>query len=133
MSVPEELTTPQGFDSSEKLKKHLQTARTVLNLPADVPVSIGIGFIGWLLDKTEISDDPRIERVLEERPVAVWFAFGVDLGKYVAKVKAYDAKREIKHKTLIFVIVNSVDQAVRAANDWGVDVLVVQGILSGRL
>lgn len=74
---------------------------------------------------TESSDDPRLQVILDELPAVVWFAFGVDLGKYVAQVRAHDAKRD--HKTLVFVIVNSVDEALRATNDWKVDVLVVQG------
>lgn len=57
--------------------------------------------------------------------MAIWFAFGVDLGKYVTQVRAFDAKRE--HKTVIFVIVNSVEGALQAANDWKVDVIVTQG------
>lgn len=88
---------------------------------------MGIGFIGWILDMTEPSDDPRLEAILAELPVAVWFAFGEDLGKYVAQVKAFDAKRS--HKTTIFVIVSSAADAVRAATEWGVDVIVAQGIL----
>lgn len=74
---------------------------------------------------TESSDDPRLQVILDELPAVIWFAFGVDLGKYVAQVKTHDAKRD--HKTLIFVIVNSVEEALRATNEWGVDVLVVQG------
>lgn len=96
-------------------------------MPDDHPVPVGVGFLGWILDKTETSDDPRIANVLDERPAAVWFAFGTDLGKYVAQVKAHDAHRP--HKTIIFVIVNSVAEALQAANDWKVDVLVVQGRL----
>lgn len=86
---------------------------------------MGIGFIGWILDMTEPSDDPRLEAILDELPVAIWFAFGVDLGKYVAQVRAYDAKRD--HKTVIFVIVSSAADALRAATEWGVDVVVAQG------
>lgn len=74
---------------------------------------------------TEASNDPRIPAVLDEMPSAIWFAFGVDLGKYVAKVREYDSKRT--HKTKIFVIVSSLADALRAANEWKVDVLVVQG------
>lgn len=76
---------------------------------------------------TEESDDPRIPAVLAERPQAIWFAFGVDLGKYVKMVREYDEKRD--HKTIIFVIVNNIDEAKRAAEEWKVDVLVVQGTL----
>lgn len=74
---------------------------------------------------TEVSEDPRIEVVLAEKPTAVWFAFGNDLHQYVKKVREYDAKRE--HQTKIFVCCNSVDEALVAANEWGVDVIVAQG------
>jgi nitronate monooxygenase len=114
-----------GFDSSVSLKSKLQSIRTALKLPAGVPVPAGVGFLGWILDNTESSDDPRIVPVLDELPTAVWFAFGDDLGRYIAQVHAYDAKRT--HKTIVFVIVNSVADALRAANEWKVDVLVVQG------
>ena len=97
-----------------------------LGISANVPVPVSVAFIGWILDNTEVSDDPRITPVLDELPTAVWFAFGNDLGKYIGQVHAYDAKRA--HKTIIFVIVNSVAEALLAANEWKVDVLVVQGI-----
>jgi len=118
-----------GFDSSKALKDNFQSIRTSLNIPAGTPVPVGVGVIGWIAEMTEASDDHRIPTILDEVPVAIWFAFGVDLGKYVAQVRAYDAKRE--HKTLIFVIVNSVTEALRAANDWKVDVIVAQGIEAG--
>lgn len=114
-----------GPDSSQKLKDGLRSVRASLGLPPGVPVPTGVGLLGWVLDKTEASDDPRIPAVLAEMPTAIWFAFGADLGKYVAQVRAYDAKRE--HKTVVFVIVNSTEEALCAANDWKADVLVVQG------
>jgi len=118
-----------GFDKSEKLIQDIRSIRSQLKLSAGVPVPVGVGFIGWILDKTEHSDDPRIPAVLDELPVAIWFAFGSDLGKYVSQVRAYDNKRA--HTTLVFVIVNSVAEAIRAANEWKVDVLVVQGFEAG--
>lgn len=119
------LTVHQGFFSTQELKDEFALMRKNLNIPAGEPVPIGIGFIGWILDMTESSPDPRLEAILEEKPVAVWLAFGVDLGKYVAQIRAFDAKRE--HKTTIFVIVNSVEGALKAANEWKVDVIVAQG------
>ncbi|GLB45519.1 putative nitronate monooxygenase [Lyophyllum shimeji] len=118
-----------GFLSSEELKRNFQVARKKLNIADNDPVPIGIGFIGWILDKTEVSEDPRIIATLEEKPIAIWFAFGDDLGKYISQVRAYDAQRE--HKTVIFVNVNSVEGARRAANEWKVDVIVAQGIEAG--
>jgi len=118
-----------GFDSSTILKANFQSMRTSLNIPAGTCVPVGVGVIGWIAEMTEASDDPRIPTILEEMPVAIWFAFGVDLGKYIKQVREYDAKRA--HKTLIFVIVNSVEGALRAANEWKVDVIVAQGIEAG--
>ena len=86
---------------------------------------MGVGLIGWVLESTETSDDPRIGAVLDELPQAIWFAFGVDLGKYVKQVHEHDVKRG--RKTLVFVIVNSVEEAVKAAYEWKVDVIVAQG------
>lgn len=100
--------------------------RTTQILPTGVPLPVGVGLIGWVLDKTEITDDPRIPAVLGELPSVIWFAFGTDLRKYIDQVRTYDAKRA--HKTLIFVIVNSVAEALTSANDWKVDAIVVQGI-----
>ncbi|TFK40362.1 2-nitropropane dioxygenase, partial [Crucibulum laeve] len=120
-----------GFETTQALKQQLQTVRTNLNIPAGKPIPAGVGLLGWILDmtKSESSNDSRITAILEEMPIAIWFAFGTDLGKYIAQVRAYDAKRT--HKTIIFVIVNSVADATRAANEWKVDVLVVQGIEAG--
>ncbi|KAJ4466767.1 2-nitropropane dioxygenase [Lentinula aciculospora] len=118
-----------GFTPSTTLVEEIRAARSILKTSSDAPVPIGVGLLGWILDQTETSDDPRIPAVLAERPVAVWLAFGVDLGKYVAQVRQYDAARE--HKTIVFVIVNNVDEAVRAATEWKVDVLVVQGNEAG--
>ncbi|KAF8073467.1 2-nitropropane dioxygenase [Lyophyllum atratum] len=119
-----------GFLSSEELKRNLRVIRKKLDVGDTDPVPVGIGFIGWILEHTEASEDPRINAILEEKPVAIWFAFGLDLGKYVAQVREYDAKRE--HKTVIFVNVNSVEDALRAANEWKVDVLVAQGMIAHR-
>ncbi|KAK0186951.1 hypothetical protein F5146DRAFT_758428 [Armillaria mellea] len=117
-----------GFDTSEQLVNTLRIIRRELDVPPDVPLPVGVGFISWILKLTEGSDDPRLVRVLDELPKAIWFAFGDDLGNYIAQVRAYDGKRNFK--TLIYVIVNSVEEALRATNEWKVDALVVQGKLS---
>lgn len=119
-----------GFDSSEQLKAALQSARKTLKLSTDAPLPIGIGFLGWICDMTEVSEDPRIPVVLAEKPTLIYFAFGNDLEKYIKQVREYDAKRE--HKTTIVCCVNSVEEAKRAANEWKVDILSVQGLSIGR-
>ncbi|KAJ7179556.1 2-nitropropane dioxygenase [Mycena filopes] len=118
-----------GPHSPIQMKEQLRAVRASLDIPDGVPVPVGVGLIGWILDKTEITEDPRIPAVLEEMPTAIWFAFGAEVGKYVAQVRAYDSNRP--HKTCIFVMVHSVEEALRAANVWKVDVIVVQGIEAG--
>ncbi|KAJ7272945.1 2-nitropropane dioxygenase [Mycena rebaudengoi] len=115
-----------GFNTTEELKAKIQTIRTALKITSG-PVPVGIGFLGWVLDKTEKSDDPRLLAVLDELPAAVWFAFGDDLGKYIAQVHDHDKKHG--RKTFIFVMVNSVAAAREFAPQ--VDCLVVQGNEAG--
>ena len=63
--------------------------------------------------------------MLEQMPVAIYFAFGENLKPFVKQVRDYDAKRA--HKTLVWVCVNSVEEALFAANELKVDVIVAQG------
>ncbi|THU98238.1 NPD-domain-containing protein [Dendrothele bispora CBS 962.96] len=118
-----------GFLSTNDIRANISTARKKLDIKDGEPVPIGIGFIGWILEITEQSDDPRLLNTLAEKPAAIWFAFGTNLGKYIAQVHEYDSKRD--HKTIVFVMVNSVEDALKAANEWKADVLVVQGIEAG--
>jgi nitronate monooxygenase len=114
-----------ALDTPEQIRTSLSTLRKKLGVEPEAPLPIGVGLLGWLLDRTEVSESPRIPAVLEEKPKAIWFAFGDDLEKYVRYVREYDAKRA--HKTLVIVCVNTVEEAVRAANEWKVDVIAAQG------
>lgn len=67
---------------------------------------------------------------------AVWFSFGEDLGKWVRYVRSYDEQRHrdrdqgkgsSPHKTVAFVLVNTLEEAKTAVERWDVDVLVAQG------
>lgn len=118
-----------GFDTPEQHSETIRLVREQLNIQKGAPVPVAFGFIGWILDMTEASPEPRLEKYLEEKPTGIWFAFGTDLGKYIRQVQEYDAKRD--HKTLIFVIVNSAADALKAANEWKVDVVVIQGQEAG--
>ncbi|KAK0477575.1 Nitronate monooxygenase-domain-containing protein [Armillaria novae-zelandiae] len=119
----------KGFDTLEELVNTLRTIRRDLDVPPGATLPVGVGFISWILKLTESSDDPRLVRVLEELPKAVWFAFGDDLGDYIAQVRAYDRKRNFK--TLVYVIVNSVEEALRATNEWKSHANYLLGIEAG--
>jgi len=62
---------------------------------------------------------------------AIWFSFGQDLGRWIELVRNHDRKTGKSPKTLVFVQVNSADEARLAVQSWNVDVLVAQGIESG--
>ncbi|PBK60972.1 inosine monophosphate dehydrogenase, partial [Armillaria solidipes] len=113
-----------GNSTPEQLSETLQTIRANLGLQPNVPLPVGVGFITWILEKNNVSTDPRLTSVLEERVQAVWFAFGKDIGSYVRQVREHDSKRD--HKTKVFVLVNSLEEALQATNEWGADALVVQ-------
>ncbi|KAH9839999.1 2-nitropropane dioxygenase [Rhodofomes roseus] len=87
---------------------------------------VGVGLVGWVLD---MSEPTYVKTVLEKKVGAVLFAYGRNLGKYVAQVREYDAANE--HKTLVFVTVNTVEEATRVAKEFKPDVLVVQGYEAG--
>lgn len=118
-----------GNSTPEQLSETLQTIRANLGLQPNVPLPVGVGFITWILEKNNVSTDPRLTSVLEERVQAVWFAFGKDIGSYVRQVREHDSKRD--HKTKVFVLVNSLEEALQATHEWGADVLVVQGNEAG--
>ncbi|KAJ7048923.1 2-nitropropane dioxygenase [Mycena amicta] len=114
------------FDSTEVIKQKIDKVRKLLGISRGTPVPIAIGFIGWILDMTEVSDDPRLASTLNELPVAIWLSFG-DIGKYITQIHEHDSKTG--RKTFIFVQVGCLEDAVRYAPE--VDCLVLQGIEAG--
>ncbi|KAF8904303.1 2-nitropropane dioxygenase [Mucidula mucida] len=110
----------------DQLTDTLRTIRSNLNLSAEAPLPVGVGFITWILEKnTPEGPDPRVTAVLNEHVKAIWLAFGNDNGRYVKQI------RDQAPETLIFVLVNSVEEALHAANELHADVLVVQGNEAG--
>jgi nitronate monooxygenase len=95
---------------------------------------IGVGFLCW---KGKPAKE-LLSAALDSRVKAVWFAAGDDMGQWVENVRQRDREDNIKNeesgvigkkKTLVFVQVGSVADALIAANDWKVDCLVAQGLL----
>ncbi|GJE93760.1 nitronate monooxygenase [Phanerochaete sordida] len=118
-----------AFDTSEQLRHTLGRVRTALGVPAGKALPVGVGLVGWVLDQTEASEDPRIPTVLDAQPALIYFAFGADLGRHVAAVRAHE--RGSTHRTLVAVCVSTVEEARRAADEWHADILVAQGFEAG--
>jgi len=122
--------TPSVFTGVEKFRDELDIARSILNVPSG-PLPIGAGFLGWKLDEAGSEWIPLLELALENGVRAIWLSFGQDLGRWIEFVRNHDQRSGKSPNTLVFVQVNSVDEALVAVQAWKVDVLVAQGIESG--
>ena len=117
-----------AFSTQESLAQDFTFIRSSFpDLGANTPLPVGYGFIGWLLDKNEDAGKQLIDTVIENGVRAVWLAFGNDIGRWVEYVRASPANARVHHKPLIFAQVTSVEEALFAANEWKVDVIVAQG------
>lgn len=120
-----------GAEPSTKLASMIDETRALIPSSSNKSL-VSMGFEGWVLDNfdnLEEDKDPRLRTALDKQVAAVWFAYGNDLGKYVTFVRDYDSQRS--HQTLVVVTVNSVAEAERAANEYHVDAIVVQGSEAG--
>ena len=116
----------QVFTGVEKFRDEFDIARSILKIPSG-PLPIGAGFLGWKLDEAGSQQIPLLELALENGVRAIWLSFGQDLGRWIEFVRNHDQRSGKSPKTLFFVLVNSVDEALVAVQAWKVDVLVAQG------
>jgi nitronate monooxygenase len=110
----------------EGFRNEFDVARSTLNRPSG-PLPIGAGFLGWKLEEAQSPHVALLELALENGVRAIWLSFGEDLGRWIEFVRNHDQTSGKSPKTLIFVQVNSVEDALVAAQTWKVDVLVAQG------
>jgi nitronate monooxygenase len=118
------------YTGVEKFRDEFAIVRSTLGLPSG-PLPIGAGFLGWKLEEAGGRHIPLLELALENGVRAIWLSFGEDLGRWIELVRNHDQKTGKSPKTLVFLQVNSVDEALFAVQAWKVDVLVAQGIESG--
>ncbi|OSD03030.1 2-nitropropane dioxygenase [Trametes coccinea BRFM310] len=119
-----------GF-TQEKLREELTFARTSLPTLGDELLPIGCGFLGWMLDLKEDEFRPLLDIVLESGVRALWLSFGNNLGRWVQYIRDSTANAPGGRRPLVFVQVTTVEEAVCAANEWKVDVIIAQGNESG--
>lgn len=116
----------EGYGSIESFRTELSLAKsTILEAtPAGEPPAFGVGLMGWQLDHpNDNSSVPRtaLRDALESHVASIWLSFGSSLGDWVQYIRSRDKD------VVITVLVNSVDEALKAANEWKVDLLVAQG------
>ncbi|KAF5388693.1 hypothetical protein D9757_004847 [Collybiopsis confluens] len=116
-----------GFMSHVHLSE-LPAARSLLQpkVQESEMLPIGIGYLGWMLDKPNSKESESVLKVtLAANFQAHWFAFGNDLGKWIRYVR--ENTPQGGKSPLIFVQVNSINEAVRAVEEFRADIIVAQG------
>ncbi len=121
--------TTSAYTGVEKFRDEFDIARSMLNKPSG-PLPIGAGFLGWKLEEAGSQNIHLLELALENGVRAIWLSFGQDLGRWIEFVRNHDQKSGKSPKTLVFVQVNSVDEALIAVQAWKADVLVAQGTVT---
>ena len=117
-----------AFSTPESLREDFTFIRASFpDLLPGQPLPVGYGFIGWLLDKNEEAGKRLIDIVIENGVRAIWLAFGNDIHRWIEYVRTSPANATVDHKPLIFFQATSVEEALVAANEWKVDVIVAQG------
>ncbi|KAJ6522013.1 hypothetical protein B0H10DRAFT_2172166 [Mycena sp. CBHHK59/15] len=89
-------TTPDEF------KEQLSLARSTFPPTSQLPV--GVGYLGWQLEKRNSE--------------SIWLAFGENLGKWVQFVRDHDTRMGKDKKTVVFVQISTVEEALVAVNEW---------------
>lgn len=117
-----------GYQSLEKLRSEVDTARSLLQLDSKSPLPVGIGYLGWQLEKPDTPAQELLSVALENKVQAVWLSFGADLQRWIKYIRDTEPK---PGATKIFVQVTSVEEALVAVHDWKADVIVAQGIEAG--
>ncbi|KLO19033.1 2-nitropropane dioxygenase [Schizopora paradoxa] len=130
-----------GFGEEDVFRAELEKGRGILQgggykatsttSPDNNILSVGVGFLGWKLDEPDGKASQLLTVALEARVSAVWLSFGNNLEKWVAFVREFDSKRAEPHTTLIFILVNSLQDARVAVEDLKADVVVAQGNEAG--
>ncbi|KIP05489.1 hypothetical protein PHLGIDRAFT_149997 [Phlebiopsis gigantea 11061_1 CR5-6] len=123
-----------GYYPANKVRDELETARSILSTAGRMrgggKLPVGIAFFGWKFDQNPAAASEMLDIALEAQVQAIWLSFGTNLRPWVDYVRSKDRVDTHKEKTLLFTLVNSVDEAV-AAKGWPLDVIVAQGIEGG--
>ncbi|CDO75887.1 hypothetical protein BN946_scf184533.g2 [Trametes cinnabarina] len=96
-----------AFATPDSLREELAYARKSFPDLGNEPLPIGLGYIGWILDANEEQSEELIY------------------------VRASSANARATHKPLIFLQATSLEEALVAANEWKVDVIIAQGNEAG--
>ena len=107
------------------MKRELSIARGLLQTSDHIALQIGVGFLVWQLEQDPSKAEQFLSIAIDHCVQAVWLAFGADLGRWISYIRSND--RKTGNAIKIFVQISTVEQALRAVNEWKADVIVIQG------
>ena len=127
------LTLYLGYDPLEKFQGDLDKVREGLSAGEDGTYPFGVGFLCWILDKDIPRSEALIDLAISYNLRAIWFSFGNDVARWINYVRSKDPvlRNATKEPIKIFYLTSDVQDALRSVDEWGVDVLVVQGNEAG--
>ncbi|OBZ66386.1 Nitronate monooxygenase [Grifola frondosa] len=111
--------TAPSYGPAESFRNDLLSVRSQFPEYESKPLPIGVGYLGWILEEHEDSAEQMLDISLNSHVQAIWFAAGNQLGRWI--------RAGNQRKTIIFVQVGSVEDALVALNEWKADVIVAQG------
>ncbi|KAI0689460.1 2-nitropropane dioxygenase [Cerioporus squamosus] len=120
-----------AFTPPDQLREDLASLRKTYPDLGDKPLPIGVGLIAWLLDADEADGEAKVDAILDSNVKAFWLAFGNDLYRWIQYARNSPTAARSQHKPLIFVQVQTTEEALIAANEWKVDVIIAQGVEAG--
>lgn len=121
------ITSWKGYDSPAKFGAEISIARASLGIEPGSRIPIGVGFLGWQLDKPTYPTKDLLSIAFDSNVQAVWFAFGNNMGHWISFIRENDPRAGTEQAITVFVQVSSTEEALRAMKEWHVDVIVAQG------
>ncbi|KAG2011483.1 2-nitropropane dioxygenase, variant 2 [Coprinopsis cinerea AmutBmut pab1-1] len=119
-----------GYGSADKLRAEFEIARNLIQPNEKGILPVGVGFLGWLLDKNEELAKEQISVALEYGVQAIWLSFGDRLDYWVDYIRKLNESK-CGHKVLFFVQITSAKEAEMAVNVLKADIIVAQGTEAG--
>ncbi|KAH8918467.1 2-nitropropane dioxygenase [Atractiella rhizophila] len=106
-----------------QLTLELTIARS--HFPTSSILPIGVGTLAWILEQMPLQEAEELITECAKECKAIWLSNGAQIGRWI------EVARKARKEVLIFVQINSVQEATEALEQWKVDVIVAQGIEAG--
>ncbi|KAF7798017.1 hypothetical protein EIP86_009227 [Pleurotus ostreatoroseus] len=119
---------PTGYDGVVGIRRELTAVKTAIEargLPLPYHLPVGVNLLGWKLEEAGAELKAVLDTALEHHVQAIWLGFGKGLRHFISHIRQHDLA--CGQKTLVFIGVNTVPEALVATNEFKADVIVAQG------